>query len=95
MADDLENVVYELCRHCDHFVDEEPGTGNGFVHLENGEQEFDHEPQASGQRHTLRDWRRLRPDLFERRADGRVGPNSMHHSRRGKLDAGGGTGPGT
>ena len=78
---------YTLCVGCDHFVDpnDEPGCAP-FVHLEDGEQEFDHDAEPSNQVHTLEEWRKLRPDLFVKHEDGKIGPNSLHHSRRGKLD---------
>ena len=85
-------VTYTLCKHCDHFVDPNepldtapPGTDQ-FIHLEDGEQEFDHRAEPSDQTHTLDEWKRLRPDLFQEHPDGKIGPNSKHHSRRGKDD---------
>ena len=83
----FENCEYTLCKHCDHFVDpNEPyqeGTAK-FIHLEDGEQEFDHEPEPSDQVHTLAQWREIRPDLFVEHEDA-IGPNSIHHNRKGKL----------
>lgn len=85
----LDGLDYELCKHCDHFVhandDPTPGVAR-FLHLEDGAQEFDHAPAPSGRVHTLRAWKKVRPDLFIRYPDGRIGPNSSHHSRRGKID---------
>jgi len=81
--------IYTLCKHCDHFVDpndcDEPGVAR-YVHLEDGEQEFDHDAEPSNLFHVLDDWKRLRPDLFQEHPDGKIGPNSSHHSRRGKIE---------
>lgn len=74
---DLDNVEYQLCARCDHFGDEDG-------HYEDGEQEFDHGFTPSGLVHTLKEWKRRRPELFEKYPDGKIGPNSIHHSRRGK-----------
>jgi hypothetical protein len=86
-------LPFTLCRHCDHFVEANdplttapPGTAP-FIHLEDGEQEFDHDPEAGDETHSLEDWQRLRPVLFREYPDGAIGPNSRHHSRRGKVDA--------
>jgi rubrerythrin len=78
---DSEDIVarYRLCKHCDHFADEEG-------HLEDGEQEFDHDPEPDGPALTLDEWKAKRPDLFVNHPDGKIGPNSIHHSRRGKID---------
>ena len=84
---DLSNVAYTLCKHCDHFVDPDPESPCKFVHLEDGEQEFDHDPEPSDQTHTLAQWQVLRPDLFFKHPDEAIGPNSVHHSRRGKVQA--------
>ena len=88
-ADRSENVEYTLCKYCDHFVEaNEPpdGDADGFLHLEDGRQEFDHAAEPSAQVHTLARWRKLRPDLFQEHKDGGIGPNSRFHARRGKLD---------
>jgi len=86
----FDNYVYEMCQHCDHFVERNDCKCQGmklskFVHLDDGSQEFDHDA-AHGIRHKLRVWKRLRPDLFKHHRDGKIGPNSIHHSRRGKND---------
>jgi len=83
-------VEYELCAYCDHFIEENsdytPESGYcTHLHLENGEQEFDHDATPSGEIHTDDEWGKLRPDLFIEHPDGAVGPNSIHHSQRGKL----------
>jgi hypothetical protein len=86
---------YQLCKECDHFVDDNPAYDDGdaillakYDHLEDGEQEFDHEAEpwmAAGEA-TLMTWREARPDLFYVYPDGKIGPNSRFHSRRGKVD---------
>lgn len=55
------------------------------VHLEDGEQEFDHDAECSDKTHLKSEWILLRPDLFKKYEDGKSGPNSMYHSRRGKV----------
>jgi hypothetical protein len=82
---------YILCKHCDHFVEanDQDSIDRGcaaFIHMEDGEQEFDHAAEPSDQSHTLEEWKQLRPDLFKHHRDGKIGPNSIHHSRRGKID---------
>lgn len=84
--------MYYKCRHCDHFVERsnngEPGAAE-WVHLDDGEQEYDHDAEpgvVAGK--TLSDWQQARPELFERHADDKIGPNSIHHDRRGKVDEG-------
>jgi hypothetical protein len=54
-----------------------------YVHLEDGEQEFDHDAEPG---ETRDDWEKVRPDLFVEHADGKIGPNSIFHSQRGKID---------
>ena len=89
----LKGIVlsYEICRHCDHFIEEnnpaECVPRARFIHLDDGEQEYDHDAERSGQANTLHEWTTRRPDLFTKYPDGKIGPNSMHHSRRGKVDA--------
>lgn len=53
-----------------------------YIHLEDGEQEFDHDPEPG---ETRDDWQSHRPDLFEQHPDA-IGPNSIYHNRRGKTD---------
>ena len=83
-----DNIPYEMCKLCDHFIEDNSGDTTPGVakhlHLEDGEQEFDHDATPSGQAHTLSEWEGLRPDLFKEHPDGKIGPNSVHHSRRGK-----------
>ena len=82
-------MPYNLCKHCDHFVEEngptKPHFGSYHLHLEDGEQEFDHDAEPSDQAHTLDEWQELRPDLFHEHEDGKIGPNSSHHDDRGKI----------
>lgn len=53
-----------------------------YVHLEDGEQEFDHDAEPG---ETRDDWDTHRPDLFQRHPDGAIGPNSIFHDFRGKT----------
>ena len=55
-----------------------------FIHLEDGEQEFDHDAVPGGELATLSKWKLGRPELFIEHPDGKIGPNSIHHPRRGK-----------
>lgn len=76
--------TYVLCKCCDHFVDEMYNPkGNTFVHLEDGEQEFNHDAMPGEPRD---DWQEVRPDLFTKHPDGKIGPNSYFHSRTGKEE---------
>lgn len=77
-----------LCKHCDHFVDDNYGCEDDnslakHIHMEDGEQEFDHDAEP-GQ--VSDEWDKIRPDLFKEYPDGEIGPNSQFHSRRGKID---------
>lgn len=78
---------YTRCLYCDHFVDAELDDDGEtiFVHLEDGEQEFDHDGVPSKVM-TLAEWKTQMPDLFKEYPDGKIGPNSIYHSRRGKID---------
>lgn len=89
----FETLPYTMCKHCDHFVDSDTTIGDSddetvWDHLEDGEQEFDHNAEPSMKEFTLAAWRERRPDLFTTYDDGKTGPNSVHHSRRGKKDEG-------
>lgn len=82
-------MIYTMCKHCDHFVQPNynaEGCIEGFIHLEDGEQDFDHDAEPHGKA-SLEYWKRRRPDLFKEYPDGKIGPNSKHHSRRGKNDS--------
>lgn len=73
-----------LCQHCDHFVEPNPDAETDaslakFLHMDDGDQEYDHDAEPS----TDTD----RPDLLRLYPDGKIGPNSMFHSRRGKRDS--------
>lgn len=91
----MDNIPYTLCKHCDHFVDpndcledfpaDEQAHIAKFIHLEDGEQEFDHDAEP-GETKLGHEWQRDRPDLFQEHPDGAIGPNSFFHSRRGKDD---------
>lgn len=80
-------VLYSMCKHCDHFVD---GEGEDRIHLEDGHQEFDHDPEPSEHTHTLEEWEQLSPDLFKAYPDGAIGPNSVfyphQHGKQLSLD---------
>lgn len=97
-ADDWDYSMNTLCKHCEHFVEpndpkyvaEMAAAGLPictFLHLEDGDQEFDHDAEPSDQTKPGDVWWVDRPDLFREHADGNIGPNSIHHSRRGKVDA--------
>ena len=84
-----DGVEYELCARCHHFVDfaeetTERGVRAGYVHLDDGEQDYDHAAEPSGVRKALREWKKERPELFRRYPDGRIGPNSVYHEQPGK-----------
>ena len=83
----LDDLDRTLCTKCDHFIEPnyshqvEPTAGYAeFMHLDDSDIEYDHDA-APGEVHTLREWSRLRPDLFEMHADGHIGPNSPTHPR--------------
>ncbi len=68
-----------------------PGTNTAgwvskYIHLEDGEQEFDHDAEP-GETRPDGEWNAHRPDLFLRHEDDKIGPNSIFHSRRGKIDS--------
>jgi hypothetical protein len=67
---------------------EQPVVYCRYLHLEDGDQEFDHNATPSGDLRPLEQWQAARPDLFRMYADGSIGPNSIYHSQRGKIDAG-------
>ena len=64
-------------------MDEEP---EGWEHLEDGEQEFDHDAEPSEESMTLCEWHAKRPELFVKLSDDKIGPNSSHFDRKGKID---------
>jgi hypothetical protein len=66
----------------------EPDAEDGlFRHLDDGEQNYVHDAEPSGEAHSFVEWMDLRPDLFVLHSDGRIGPNSaLHGNRRGKID---------
>lgn len=71
------------CKHCSHFV-EEVDEGEGWEHLEDGEQLFDHEAEPGSEAKTLDEWMEEHPALFKTFADGKIGPNSFINTR-GKI----------
>lgn len=96
------NVKYTLCKKCDHFVakndigngefyvddPKKPATEVGlarYIHLDDGDQEYDHDA-SPGETHLMKVWKALQPDFFTEYTDGKIGPNSIYHSRRGKMD---------
>jgi hypothetical protein len=85
-----EDTIYTICELCDHFVDvnDDDSIAQGcakYIHLDDGEQEYDHDasPRYS---QSIKGWRKQRPDLFKKYPDGKIGPNSVHHFRKGKVD---------
>jgi len=65
----LQEDELELCRFCDHFVErnEYPGDPPGLVrhvHMDDGETVYRHDATPSGDRRTITEWRKSRPDLF-------------------------------
>lgn len=85
---DLETLVYYLCTQCAHFVEVnqsavlEPSAGYAeYVHLDDGEPEYDHDA-APGKPDTLAGWRRSRPELFVTYTDGKIGPNSAYGPKK-------------
>lgn len=86
----IENE-YTLCALCDHFIELNESKSQDFsptdyIHLEDGNQDFDHDATPSDQTYFESKWEKIRPDLFTEYPDGAVGPNSSHHDRRGKVD---------
>lgn len=77
----MSAALYRLCKRCDHFAELDGEIG----HLDDGEQEFTHEPEPVGRAMTLDEWKQRRPSLFGKYPDGRIGPNSRHHRQLGKT----------
>lgn len=83
-----DSQLYVICKHCDHFVDDNdlPSDLSGaelerfarFIHLNSGEKDHDHEAEPGARMQTLREWKQERPDLFVRFPDGKIGPNSEY-----------------
>lgn len=77
-----------MCALCDHFVADNDAWEEGlarYVHMEDGEQEFDHGAER-GEAKTGAEWTVERPELFDTFQDGKVGPNSdFFPGRRGKV----------
>lgn len=79
-------TVYEMCgnENCWHFIEDNsasfyPGMNIAeYVHLDDGEKEYDHDAIPSGDIFTLDEWRNRHPFLFKEFPDDKVGPNSAH-----------------
>lgn len=67
---------YDLCKHCDHFVDED---GLHLYDEEHHNPDDHHKAEPRGEPRTLEHWQDIRPDLFFTYGDGLVGPNSQFH----------------
>jgi hypothetical protein len=84
-----------MCNLCQHFVDEndtyEPHSNIArYVHLDDGETEYDHDARPNGDVRTVAAWEKAHPYLFpyagestedflaRRKAEG-------HHTRRGPM----------
>jgi hypothetical protein len=71
---------YTLCALCVHFVEPNDAGADldlaAWIHLDDGEKEHDHDATPSTLVATLDEWKRVRPDLFVKYADGKIGPNS-------------------
>lgn len=80
-------MKYVQCKHCDHFIEENEANGvpglAPYIHNDDGEQEYDHDAEP-GERKTMTQWQKDRPDLFKEHPDGAIGPNSAFYSQRGK-----------
>ncbi len=79
---------YELCKHCDHFIDSNEGATKEqaqFVHLADERYHVPddaHAAEPRGEVKTLARWQIDRPDLFAMFADGSVGPNSAAYATK-------------
>ena len=74
---------YELCKGCWHFVEDNDSDYQYFhaapyIHLDDGEVEYDHDAEPSGVRYELITWSVNFPELFTIYADGKIGPNSTN-----------------
>jgi len=80
--------TYTLCKHCDHFVEENPSREGDpnlakYIHLDDGDSEYTHNAEPSGDTRSIDRWKKERPDLFMSDEDGVVGPNSLSHVHLG------------
>lgn len=84
MTNTANQLAYVMCGHkdCSFFVGDNPAYNDDpehlapYDHFDDGEHEYDHDAETSYKIHTLAEWRTLRPELFMKYADGRIGPNS-------------------
>lgn len=90
VAGQHEPTLFSMCAHCDHFVTDNDPWHAGLarhMHMEDGEQEFDHDAEPGAESMTSVDWYMERPELFMMFPDGKVGPNSAFFpGRRGKVE---------
>ena len=83
------NHVFDLCKHCDHFIDQNYCDGEEvpegvceFIHCcdeEHHNPDDHHNAEPRGTPKTLEQWKLERPDLFVEHEDGLIGPNSEYH----------------
>ena len=89
----MENdPTYEMCGNefCYHFIEENPSYSKDnpfsyggdliaqFIHLDDGEKEYDHDAIPSGMIHRFSWWKMAWPQLFTGYPDGKIGPNSRY-----------------
>ena len=91
MSMSMDDLSYEKCAHCWHFIEENAAYGDypglaEHVHLDNGEKEHDHDAEPSGDIQTLRQWRAQHPELFITYADDAIGPNSAYFTLASELE---------
>lgn len=79
---ELDAVTYDLCKHCDHFVEDVTEAGAAervYTHLcdeRHHNPDDAHAAEPRGTPKTLGEWKKDRPDLFTPFDDGSIGPNS-------------------
>lgn len=69
-------ALYDLCKHCDHFADED---GTHMCDEEHHIPDDHHKAEGRGEPKTMAEWKVLRPELFTMHGDGLIGPNSAFH----------------
>lgn len=76
-----DETLYQLCKHCDHFGEEDGITPGHFCdechHVADDFHAF--EPREDNEGKTIEQWQKERPDLFFEHEDGLIGPNSQFH----------------
>lgn len=78
IIDDYAKISPVKERH-ELFVEFKDGTKMAkYIHLENGEQAFDHDANPGNLTLSLEGWKKEKPLLFKKYKDGEVGANSMH-----------------